>query len=194
MFKKQKNDFLTKKDKSRKGNIDKHIKKLVNKINSMDNYYTTSSCSGRLILLAIPKSVRKNNIKWIFSSHNKVIYSEIKKVLPKIKKIKKDVWLRSDPAIMHVTSNNVENAIRLLNIARDIGFRRSGIISKRKNKVTLELISTERMETIISKKGEIIVDNKYLKHLIDESNLKLNKTRKKIDKFFNKLDNLYFNN
>ena len=44
-FDKEKKEFLSKKDKSRKGSIDNKIKKLVNKINSLPDFYTTSSCS-----------------------------------------------------------------------------------------------------------------------------------------------------
>ena len=40
-FQKEKSDFLSKKDKSKKGSIDKHIVKLVNSINSKEDFYTT---------------------------------------------------------------------------------------------------------------------------------------------------------
>ncbi len=189
-FEKEKRGFLAKKDKSRKGSIDKEIKKLVDKINSLENYYTTSSCSGRILILAMPKSGKKQDIKWIFSSHNKVNFNAINKALKKIKNIKEDLWFRTDPAIMHITSKAINNAIILLNIARDIGFKRSGIIGIRKTKVSMELISTERLETIIAKKGKIIIDENYLKYLIKEANLKLGKTRMKINKLYNALKNL----
>lgn len=201
-FEKEKKDFLTKKDKSRKGSIDKEIKKLVDKINSLKDYYTTSSCSGRILILAMPKSGKKQDIKWIYSSHNQVSFNaqenqrffvprnfkeiswEINKALKKIKNIKEDLWFRTDPAIIHITSSTIENAVKLLNLARDIGFRRSGIIGIRKTKVSIELISTERLETIIAKRGKIIINEDYLKHLIKEANEKLRKTRIKINKLY----------
>jgi len=79
-----------------------------------------------------------------------------------------------------------------LNIARDIGFRRSGIISIGKNKVILELISTERIETIISKNGKLLIDEDYFKILIKEGNEKLEKTWGKIDRLYNALRNINF--
>jgi len=57
-FQKHKKDFLNKKDKSKKGSIDGEIKKLVDKINSLENYYTTSSCSGRILIAKIPDSIK----------------------------------------------------------------------------------------------------------------------------------------
>ena len=79
-FKKEKNDFLRKKDKSRKGSIDIKIKKLVDRINSLEGFYTTSSCSGRMLLLAIPRSNKKNEVQYLFCSHKKIKYWDIKKI------------------------------------------------------------------------------------------------------------------
>ena len=50
-FEKEKQDFLSKKDKSKKGSIDDGIIGLINLINSKSDYYTTSSCAGRIVLL-----------------------------------------------------------------------------------------------------------------------------------------------
>ena len=132
-FQNQKKDFLIKKDKSKKGSIDKEIKELVDKINSLENYYTTSSCSGRILIITMPKSGKKQDTKWLFSSHNKISFNGIEKVLNSIKNVKEDVWFRAEPAIMHIAADTLENAVKLLNIARSIGFRRSGIIGIRKN-------------------------------------------------------------
>lgn len=50
-FLQRKKSVLSKKDKSSKGNWDKRIIKLCDKINSLNNYYTSSSCSGRVVLM-----------------------------------------------------------------------------------------------------------------------------------------------
>lgn len=185
IFKKQKKDFLNKKDKSKKGVIDKKIKKLIKKINSLDNYYTTSSCSGRILLLATSKSSRKDEAEWLFLSHKKVNFNQIKKSLKNLSK--QNIWFKLESAILHVTAKTIEDAVKLLNLAKNIGFKRGGIIGVRKNKISLELISTERIETIIAKNSKIIVSDDYLNYLIEEANLKLEKSWKKIDRLYNKL-------
>jgi tRNA(Phe) wybutosine-synthesizing methylase Tyw3 len=100
---------------------------------------------------------------------------------------KNDVWFKVDGAILHVASNNINSAKKFLNTARDIGFKRSGIISVGKNRVTMELISTEKIETIVSKNEKLLIDESYFKVLIKEGNAKLEKTWKKIDKLHDKL-------
>jgi len=186
-FEKEKNDFLTKKDKSRKGYIDNKIKKLVNKINSLNDFYTTSSCSGRVLIITTPKSNKKNEVHYLFCSHKKIQFYNIKKIINSKILSKNDVWFKVQPVIIHIACNNINNANKLLNVARDTGFRRSGIISIGKNKIIMELISTEKIETIISKNGKLLIDKDYFKVLIKEGNKKLEKTWKKIDKLNNKI-------
>ncbi|MFH0867757.1 MAG: tRNA wybutosine-synthesizing 3 family protein [Candidatus Woesearchaeota archaeon] len=181
-FQKEKEEFLRKKDKSKKGSIDNKIKKLAGNINSLDDFYTTSSCSGRILLVAIPKSNKKNEVEYLFCSHKKIKYAEIKKVIGS-KLPKDDVWFKVQPVILHVACKNIDNAKKLLNLARDIGFRRSGIISIRKNQIIMELISTEKIEAIVSRKGKLVMDENYLKVLVEEGNKKLDKTWRKINRF-----------
>lgn len=190
-FQNQKKNFLKKKDKSKKSSIDAKIKNLVKKINSLENYYTTSSCSGRIMLISISKSQKKNETKWLFVSHKKIKYSQIEQIIGKITKNDNDVWLRAEPVILHIVSNNITNANNLLLIARDSGLKRSGMISINKNKTTMELISTERLEALIAKKGKVIINKEYLKILITEANAKLEKTWRKIDRFYNRLKTYY---
>ena len=189
-FQKQKIGFLSRKDKSIKGSIDGKIKKLVGCINSLKDYYTTSSCSGRIILLATTEPRKKNLCEIEFCSHRKVNLKGINKEMDnliRIKKIKQDVWIKAEPAILHISSETVESAIKLLNAARDSGFKRSGIIGVRRDKVSVEIAGTERLEAIIIKKGELIIGDLYLSHLIKESNLKLEITHKKIIQLANNL-------
>jgi len=195
-FNKEKKEFLAKKDKSRKGTIDNRIRKLVNKINSLSDFYTTSSCSGRILFLTIPKSNKKNEVQYLLNSHKKIKYNALKKPLKtiitkiKLRKIKNDVWFKVDGAILHIASNNINSAKKLLSTARDIGFKRSGIISVGKNRVTIELISTEKIETIVGKNKKLLVGEDYFKVLIKESNKKLEKTWKKIDKLYDRLGSI----
>lgn len=183
-FQKEKKEFLGKNDKSKKGGIDLKIKKLTAKINSLDDFFTTSSCSGRILLSAIPSSNKKNEVKYLFCSHQKIQFNAIKNIIKSKKLPKDDVWFMVQPVILHIACENINSARKLLNIARDIGFRRSGIISFGKNRVTMELISTEKIEAIVSKNGKLVIDDDYFKILVKEGNKKLEKTWEKIGKLY----------
>ncbi|MEM2369233.1 MAG: hypothetical protein QXE93_00180 [Candidatus Pacearchaeota archaeon] len=179
IFQKEKIKALSKKDKSSKKTWDEKIKSLCDKINSMKEYYTTSSCSGRIILIKDSSKKKKNLI--LFRSHNKVRFAEIKKILEKIKKRNKNINFKQESCILHVVCSNIKNAQMLVDKARFAGWKRSGIIASRK-RVVCELVSTEHIEMPIIRKGKILVNDSFLKILIEEANRKLERSWKKIKK------------
>ena len=67
-FDNMKKNALTKMDKSKKGDIDKRIKKVLDRINKTKNYFTTSSCSGRIVLFK--KGERKDKCEWLYVTHD----------------------------------------------------------------------------------------------------------------------------
>ena len=82
-FDNNKKTFLAKIDRSRKGSIDQEIISLVKLINSKKNYYTTSSCSGRIVLIK-KRSEKKQDAEWLFVSHKKVKPNQIKDAIKNI--------------------------------------------------------------------------------------------------------------
>ena len=67
-FQQQKKKQLSKKDKSGEGKWDKAISSLCKKINKKDDYYTTSSCAGRIALVkGLPEKAKS---AFLFKTHN----------------------------------------------------------------------------------------------------------------------------
>jgi len=177
-FKLNKRNALSKLDKSKKGEIDDGIKQLLGIINSSSSYFTTSSCSGRIVLLEIGSA--KNGNSWLYCSHNSADYAEIKSALLQYKG-KNDIWLRAEPAILHVCARDTEKADSLLQIFRENGFKHSGIISL-KSKIMLEIQNTDGFAAIVAKNGKIIISDDYLKALTAEANSNISKTKSKLKK------------
>ena len=103
-FNNSKNVFLRKKDKSNKGSFDEKIVNLINKINSKDNYFTTSSCSGRTVLIIDEK--KKMPGLFLFRSHKKISLNQLKKEINKIltKKVNnKIIYFKQEPCILIVS-------------------------------------------------------------------------------------------
>jgi len=192
MFDKQKKSILSKLDKSKKGSVDKDIISLVKIINSNPNYYTTSSCSGRILLIEVPEIRKKQEIKWHYLTHNKTSFSKVKQEINKIlkKDIKNTVWFREESLIIHICCRTIEDASKLIEIAKHIGFKRSGINTLGK-KIMLELVSTENMDAPVIK-DKLLVDDNYLKILVKEANKKLKITKEKIKKLFTTLQECSF--
>jgi tRNA wybutosine-synthesizing protein 3 len=205
-FTKEKSDFLSKKDKSKKGSIDKGMIPLVSIINSKSDFYTTSSCAGRIVLLEM-RSKKKNECDWIFAKHGKVTFNEVNSALNKFsmknndvkninetkihnsrttaKKpnnaIKYEVWLKQQPLILHVACRNLDAAKRLLETSRKL-FKKAGIIGLTERKITVEVIGSEHIETIVMDQN-FAADEKYLKELVKHANVKYEENGKKTNLF-----------
>lgn len=181
MFEICKKNALFKADKSKKGSIDDNILDLVNKINNNNDFYTTSSCSGRIVLIEIPVSMKKQEAEWLFITHDYVVEkTEILNLLNKHEELS-EVWFRFEPVIIHVGCRSIEKAQDLINFARSIGLKKSGIQST-KEKIIVELSCGDLIDTILVKDKERLVADDYIDVLITQANKKLNRTHEKIKK------------
>lgn len=178
-FQRRKEDCLKKDDKSSIGFWDKPIQKLCEKINKLKDYYTLSSCSGRIVL--IKNLDKKQPGMFFFRSHNKVKFDELKKSLNDASEKKEDLIFKQETVILHVCCNTLESADNLLEKARIAGWKNSGIMSTR-GRIVLELRSTEYLALPIMEKGNLLVDDNFIKILIKESNKRLEKTWDKINR------------
>ncbi|MBW2995430.1 hypothetical protein KY312_03680 [Candidatus Woesearchaeota archaeon] len=173
-FENNKKTFLSKLDKSKKGSIDNHIIGLIKKINNLNNYYSTSSCSGRIVLLKESESGRKDEAEWIFVSHGKADFEKINKIISQLAD-KTKTWFKFEPPIIHISCRNIENAQKMLDIARPL-FKLTGIISTSKN--IIEVRGTDRIDTPIGH-----ISEEQLKHLTEIANQKLEKNWEKLHEF-----------
>ena len=178
MFEKEKQIQLSRSDFSKKGSVDSKIKALVGRINSKKEYYTTSSCSGRIIILAEGKT--RKDVKWIFVSHSNAKLSEIKKAIRKIPK--KTIWLKFEPMILHACCDSLDSAQRIVNLAKQSGFKHSGIMSSGK-RILAEIRGTDFISAPIAFNGKISVDDNCLKKILAEASKKMKINEIKIKKF-----------
>ena len=178
-FKQRKKDVLSKIDKSSKNSWDKRIAKLCKKINLFQDYYTTSSCSGRVVLM-IDQDKKGKNL-FVFVSHDKISFKQLKRELIEATKKNKKIKFKLEPCILHIACKTLENAQILFEKGKLAGWKRLGIIGTRKG-FTFELNSTEKLEFPIIDKKRILVDDEFLRIIIDEANRKLEKSWMKIKK------------
>lgn len=181
LFQQQKQKQLSKDDKSSIGSWDLKIKKLCEKINKKRNYYTTSSCAGRIVLLRYSDEKMEN--AFLFRTHKKTSFNEIKKAMIEIgENYKGIVEFQQTSCILHVACKTLEDAQKLVNKAKESGWKRSGIMSggNGNGRNMVELHSTESMSFPIMNHGKIIVDDDFLKLIVEIANSKLERVWEKI--------------
>jgi tRNA wybutosine-synthesizing protein 3 len=178
LFNDGKKKQLSREDKSNIGEWDEKIADLCNKINKKTNYYTTSSCSGRVILLKTSEC--KQPDLFLFRSHSKISFSKLKNALLKIK-YDSLVEFQMTSCIMHVACLSLQDAQDLVTLAKLAGWKRSGIMATGK-RFMVELHSTENMGFPIMNDKVILVDDNFLKLVVDIANNKLDRVWKKIER------------
>jgi tRNA wybutosine-synthesizing protein 3 len=147
----------------------------------MENYFTNSSCSGRIILIIDQEKKDKGLFK--FMTHEKTTFEELKKEIEKILKSneKRNIKLKTEPPIIHVTCLELKDAKKLKVLANLAGFKKTGLISFDK-RIILEISSGEKIELPIIREGKLLIEENFLKVLVEESNKKLEASWKKIKK------------
>lgn len=178
LFAQRKKSILSKKDKSHIGKWDKRIISLCKKINASDKYYTTSSCSGRIIIIS--DQDEKARDLFLKRYHDLISFKQLEKDFKKVSKVNINlIKFKLDPCALHVACKSLEDAKKLLRKAQLAGWKKSGIVSSGQ-RIILELNSTERLEFPILSKGKLLIDNKFLIILVKRANEKLENTWKKI--------------
>ncbi len=177
-FNQRKKDILSKLDKSSKKSWDEKIISLCEKINSLENYYTTSSCSGRVVVMVDQEKKARNLFRFV--SHDFIDFENFWKYLPK-KRARLNLKFKSEPCILHVACKSLEDAQWLLDKAKLSGWKKSGIIST-SGRIMVELNGTDKLEFPFMRDGEILVRNDFLKVVIERSNRNLKKSWGKIER------------
>ncbi len=165
-FTNEKKMYLSKQDKSKKGDIDEKVIPLLKKINAHDNYYTTSSCSGRVYLWT--GTGKKNETQWLKVSHD-LIDTHFFDIQP----MPGVVWLRVESFILHVVCKDLDAAKALLEKAHLI-YKKSCILSA-SNKILVEIRGSEIIEMPLYIDGSLIFTGD-LSFLAKLANTKIKKT------------------
>ena len=169
---------------------DDDIAELIELLNGFDDYFTTSSCSGRVILICIPEIGAKEEAEFIAKWHREVSKNEVLKAMGMWKDPGGELWLMSQSPILHVSCVSMEKAKQLLNLAIESGFKYSGIKAITMKRVMVEIMSTERMDVPVGRDGVIFCSEPYLDFIISKANFMLERGKEKLRRFYYGLEEL----
>jgi len=163
------------------------VGEIQDKINSLDDgFFTTSSCSGRIILICLPEIGAKREARVIGKWHRQVRKGEVLEAMSNaMPSIKGEIWLIAQSPIVHVTCRSLDKATALLRIAIESGFKYSGIkaITKDNEKVMVELMSTERMDVPLASDDVMFCSEAYRDFILAKANFTLERGKDKLKRF-----------
>ncbi|XP_059545153.1 tRNA wybutosine-synthesizing protein 3 homolog isoform X2 [Myotis daubentonii] len=160
-FSRWKAQCLGKADLSRKGSVDEDVAELVQLLNGREQFFTTSSCAGRILLLDANINgfeVQKQNCCWLLVTHKPCVKDD---VIAALKKANGDATLKFEPLILHVQCRELQDA------------------------QILAVRSTHGLEVPLSHKGKLMVTEEYIDFLLEIANQKMEENKKRIERFYN---------
>ncbi|XP_017201660.1 tRNA wybutosine-synthesizing protein 3 homolog isoform X2 [Oryctolagus cuniculus] len=156
-FRRWKAQCLSRADLSRKGSVDEDAVEIVQLLNAQEQFFTTSSCAGRILLLDGIVALRKAN---------------------------GDAILKFEPFVLHVQCRQLRDAQILHAVAINSGFRNSGITVGKRGKTILAVRSTHGLEVPLSHNGKLMVTEEYVDFLLNIANQKMEENKKRIERFY----------
>ena len=109
-------------------------------------FVTTSSCSGRFVLLEFNIETSKKEAKFYKRWHRTVTAEEVELALSEYPETKNlPLWFKVEPFIFHVAAKDLNTAKKFLETVRKIGIKRGGIQTVSANKIMIEIQGTGYM-------------------------------------------------
>ena len=180
-FKQQKENALKGlKEAREKGDVDADMLPLIDYVNSLPDYYTTSTCTGRITLFHDPGS--KKDSGWVGKWHRTVEFGEVMKALKTLPQ-HGTIWFLQEPTIIHINCRTLDDASRLVDLSRNAGYKKASILSFKDERIIVEINGTERINAPLAIDGQQIADNEYIRQLIEIANKKFTKGMTRLEKY-----------
>ncbi|XP_052586007.1 tRNA wybutosine-synthesizing protein 3 homolog isoform X2 [Peromyscus californicus insignis] len=160
-FRRWKAQSLSKADLSRKGSVDEDAAEVVELLNAREEFFTTSSCAGRILLLdgsTDGSGVQKQHCCWMLVTHKPCGKDD---VMAALKGATSNAVLKFEPFILHVQCRTLQDA------------------------QTLAVRSTHGLEVPLSRQGKLMVTEEYIEFLVTIANQKMEENKKRIGRFYN---------
>nr|XP_023671696.1 tRNA wybutosine-synthesizing protein 3 homolog isoform X3 [Paramormyrops kingsleyae] len=152
-----KKQCMSKIDLSKKGSVDEDISDVVAFINDSENYFTTSSCSGRITLIDGVSEVQKKDCNWLFVTHQKCQSAD---VVASLARAGGDASFRFEPFVLHVQCRRLEDA------------------------QLLAVRSTHCLEVPLTHEGQQLVSGDYVSFLVEVANQKMEENFRRMRRFY----------
>src|SRR3989344_332755 len=138
---------------------------------SLRDYFTSSSCSGRIVLMNLNEQETKKEAAFYRKWHRKVEFEEVLSAL--MENTREDLWFKQEAFILHIGARTLKQANKVLSAMKKAGVRRGGIMVAKQGKFIVELTGSNYMSLPVKSGKEILVSEPHLKFIVEKANTKL---------------------
>ena len=163
------------------GKMDLDFVPLCDYIASTKNYFTSSCCAGRIVLVSLNEDESKKESAFYRKWHRTVTPDEVEAGI--IAFDGELLWFKQESFILHIGANTLSNATKILSAMESVGIKRAGIKVAKAGKYIVEAIGTQNMTLPVKEKGDTKINREYLEYLVKMANKKFKKNQETIKAF-----------
>ena len=163
------------------GKADQQIISLGNFFVSAKDFFTSSSCSGMIVLMNLDEDETKREAALHRKWHRAVEFDEVFSALEE--QTADDIWFKHEPLILHIGARDLKAAKKVLSVMKKVGIRRGGIIVAKEQKFIVELTGSSYMSFPVKTGDRILVSEEHLRFIIKRANKKLERNYKMLKEF-----------
>ncbi|MEM1597464.1 MAG: hypothetical protein QXP31_00070 [Pyrobaculum sp.] len=136
--------------------VDGDILPLLRLLNKHPDLYTTSSCSGRIMVAEAvrPSYSKGRGFRPVAKWHHPVPPELVGEAASNAE----NAWLMVRGAILHVAAADAKTAYRLVEVGRETGHKHSGIIAMNRAGIFVEILGEERLDIPLRRNGSYVAD------------------------------------
>lgn len=162
------------------GKVDDRMIPLVEFIFSKPDYFTTTTCSGRILLLNLDSKELKKPDSFFAKWHEIPEFKEVWKALNK--KSSQDLWFKQEPFVMVVGTSSIENAKKIMVICRNNGVKKAGIMACEEGRFLIEIMGSHYISFLAKQDSKILVEKEFLEKQFETACKKLKMNWQMLDK------------
>ncbi|OLS23005.1 MAG: hypothetical protein HeimC3_27020 [Candidatus Heimdallarchaeota archaeon LC_3] len=168
--------------------VDEDVIPFLNLINRHAEYFTTSTCSGRIVIIEVEKLGKKEGSIFLYKSHKYPDFNKLLKLILNYN-FSNDAWLLVEPPLFHLGVKNLDYAKKMLNIGLSAGLRRSGIRSIAEDWIVVALWGSGHINLPLgnANKNFLAENELYISYLLTKVGEVFNYGRNQLDKLYDSL-------
>ncbi len=162
------------------GYLDEDIVDILVELFLRPRSFTTSSCSGRIVLMDAEYPWEKDETMIVFKKHEPVKIEEVSDIAEK--PVAHRLWLSVQGPIIHVETLDIDEAFTVLEAARRAGFKHSGILASTRKGILVELRTGIRVNIPLREPDAWLLDRDSLPRIVELANRALGQAKERLDR------------
>ena len=164
--------------------VDLEILHVINRINEFAQYYSTSSCAGRIVLLSKANFRGKYTAEFVYKNHSPLNPEAIIELKNSMKRpFAGQLYFNVEPPTYHVVCNTFEDAMQIHQLALEVALGYSMFKSIKKS-IVVEIRGTGLLQVPIGLDNKVYITDEHLDFILALGNEVLSSEQDRVKKLY----------